>query len=123
MQVASLDEPRTRSAELSTGQRARLLVWNAFPLFQVLVAAALVLVPWAGMGLRSLALLFWILIVPPLLARMQLAGELPLGRIQPGSRDFFRWWAVSNLQGLFNRMPWIEEPRAFFSQVNDFLAR
>jgi hypothetical protein len=47
--------------------------------------------------------------VPPLIARVILVKPLQVGQVAVPSAEFFRWWATWQLQGVFNRLPWIEE--------------
>lgn len=63
--------------------------------------------PWPW---RFLAALTGIYVLPPVLARSLLAVcQKPAGRISVGSRPFFVWWALLQLQMLFGRLPQLEE--------------
>ena len=96
--------------QLGVGGRLRLLAWNAAPLLQLLATAALALTPWGPAILRAAAAGAVLLLLPPLAARFLLrARPLEIGRHVVGSPTFFTWWAVASLQGLYNRIPAIEE--------------
>lgn len=115
MRVASSPEAQELREALTPRQRLRLLAWNGLPLFQVAVAVLLVGGPWFGWSVRLLALIGWVFVVPPLVARLLLSRwSVPSEDVAFGSDDFFRWWAVSNLQGLFNRLPFLEESLRLF---------
>jgi acetyltransferase-like isoleucine patch superfamily enzyme len=70
------------------------------------------LAPWlwgasSAWILIALALLY---LFPPLMARTLLALWGPMPRSATlGSRAFLRWWALSQLQLVFNRLPQLEE--------------
>lgn len=86
-----------------------LLLLNALPLAQLFTT--FVAAFWApfstGLRLSLAGTIFFLL--PPLFARIVLLRPLATGQIPVPSRDFFRWWATWQLQGVFNRLPWIEE--------------
>lgn len=58
----------------------------------------------------ALFLLFWIYIVPPALGRfvLTLFGR-PTGAFTQDMQGYRVWWTLTQLQMLFNRMPFLEE--------------
>jgi len=87
-----------------------LASFNLLPLMHVLMLAAVVVAPWARWPWRALAGLFVLYLVPRLLANL-VRRCLPIrpGWIPLGSRDYFVWWFLLNLQVLFCRFPALEE--------------
>jgi len=87
-----------------------LVTLNLVPMVHVLAVLAVTLAPWARWPWRVAAGLAALYLAPPLLARL-LRRSLPLrcGWIALGSRDYFVWWALLNLQVVFCRCPWLEE--------------
>ena len=61
----------------------------------------------AGLALFALA---WIYLVPPLAGRalLTLFGR-PAGELTQDMRAYRVWWALTQLQMIFNRIPWLEE--------------
>lgn len=58
----------------------------------------------------SLFVAAWVYLLPPCLSRLLMAlGGRPEGRFAQDSRDYRVWWALTQLQILFNRLPWLEE--------------
>ncbi|MGH7774869.1 MAG: acyltransferase [Candidatus Binatia bacterium] len=97
-------------ADLAAKQRVLLLALNFIPLLHIIIVILLALSPfvsWAGRLLLSAAALY---LLPPFLARLVRAGwKIPEGRIAVGSKAFFAWWALLQLQMLFCRLPALEE--------------
>jgi len=87
-----------------------MLLFNyVTPLY--LLAGALLLGLYARtpleMGLFTLA---WIYLVPPALCRLTLAAfGHPRGTLPPEHPQFALWWFLTQLQILYNRLPWLEE--------------
>ena len=87
-----------------------MLLFNyVTPLY--LLAGALFLVLYARtpvqFGLLGLA---WVYLIPPLLCRLALAAfGRPCGTLTPAHPKFALWWFLTQLQILFNRLPWLEE--------------
>lgn len=100
----------TRRHELGTWRRLRMLAWNTFPLLHAVGVVALALAPSWSPGWRALASSLVLFVLPPMLARLVTARRpLESGEHAMGSPTFFAWWALSCLQGLFNRMGFLEE--------------
>ena len=80
------------------------------PLHAAFVALMLV-APWLLGASRwtPLVALAALYLVPPLLARMLGDGALTESTVAFGSPAFLRWWALGQLQMIFNRLPWLEE--------------
>jgi hypothetical protein len=108
------DAQSTESARLALPDYpARLRVWmlllNFFPLAHL---GALVLIGFVNVPLwqRVTGVLFTLLLLPPLLARIVHAlAPLPGPRISVESGGFLAWWATAQFQIIFNRLPMIEE--------------
>jgi len=91
-------------------QRLLLLALNGLPLLHCSAVAVLGLLSYAPWPWRLLAAVAGLYVLPPLLARLLLAAyKRPQGRIPVGSRPFFVWWALLQLQMLFGRLPQLEE--------------
>jgi hypothetical protein len=98
-------------AQFTLPQKLLLLLLNAVPLLHVCATAATALLLPATPMFRMVAALAVFFCGPPLLARMLRPSRLPLGHLAVGvpSLGFFRWWTLWQLQGVFNRLPSIEE--------------
>jgi hypothetical protein len=85
--------------------RLLMLLLNLVPLLH----AALVL--WLGYVWSWLGALACLYLLPPLLLRLLLVvtGPLPSGTHALGSRTFLLWWATSQPQVIFARLPFLEE--------------
>ena len=95
---------------LSVGQRLLVLALNALPLLHVLGVVAVVVCPWAAVAWRVVAALGVLYLLPAALAGM-IVRRFPFRStvVQPGSPEFFKWWALFSLQVLFCRLPALEE--------------
>jgi hypothetical protein len=95
---------------LSVPQRLLLLAENELTLCHAAaVFAAWYFAPWAWYWRAAFAagVLY---VLPPFLARVLLACRpFHETKIRFGSVSFFVWWLLFNLQGLFNRFPFLEE--------------
>lgn len=87
-----------------------MLLINAWPLLHCAAICLAAGLPWARLPWRLAAALTVLYVVPPVIARA-LRWLLPAceGRHAPGTRAFFAWWALFNLQVLFCRAPFLEE--------------
>jgi hypothetical protein len=84
--------------------RLVMLLLNLIPLAHV------VLTLWIGVALSWWGAVVCLYLVPPLLLRvMLLAFPLMHGTHPPGSRAFLIWWASSQPQVIFSRLPFLEE--------------
>jgi hypothetical protein len=99
----------TAGASFSPREKLRLLALNAIPLAHVISLVLVVACIPGNLASRFLVGVVWLLLPPPLLARLVLKAGLPQGEIAVPSDAFFRWWTTWQLQSLFNRLPWLEE--------------
>jgi hypothetical protein len=86
------------------------LALNFLPLLQIAsglaIACALCETSWGRFGVFCA----WIYLAPPLASRLMLATfGRPAGRLTQDMRAYRVWWVLTQLQMLFNRLPWIEE--------------
>lgn len=97
-------------AELPAKQRIVLLTLNFIPLLHVGAVIYLALFPPFHWGWRLLAATATLYLAPPCLARSVLAlGQIEEGTISAGSKAFFHWWGLFQLQVIFCRFPFLEE--------------
>ncbi len=90
--------------------RLLLLALNFLPLLHVALAISPLLLPYANWPRRAGIGLAVLYLSPPLIARLILSlVTIPQGRIAVGSKAFFGWWAVFQLQIVFCRLPALEE--------------
>ena len=94
----------------SPGQCLLLVTCNLVPLLHAAAVVAALVVPWARWGWRALAGIALLYLAPPALARLVQRGwPIRCGWIPLGSRDYFVWWFLLNLQMVFCRFPALEE--------------
>jgi len=89
-----------------------VIALNCYPPLHVLAIGALATGPWTlGVGWPAVAAAVALLyLAPPLAARLLLAvGGPPAMTTAVGSRAFLFWWALSQLQIVFARLPVLEE--------------
>ena len=90
--------------------RLLLLALNFLPLLHVVLTLSLLLMPYANWPKRVGIALAMLYLSPPLGARLILFFvTIPQGRIAVGSKAFFGWWAVFQIQIVFCRVPALEE--------------
>jgi serine acetyltransferase len=119
MQASLFDDPiaedrklksRLAQANLTGRQKLLLLALNLIPLAHVatlVFIVAWVSSNWIARAFTGIGVLY---LLPPALAffaRKSIA--LRQGRIAYGSRSFFAWWTLLQLQMIFNRLPVLEE--------------
>lgn len=90
-------------------QKLLLLALNAWPLLHAAGTVAWLVGPAWTFGARLAAAAAWLLLLPPLAARLVVGRGLATGEIAVPSSAFFRWWTTWQLQMVFNRLPWLEE--------------
>jgi hypothetical protein len=103
--------------------RIWMLLLSFFPLVHL---ATLVLIAVAHLPVwaRIAGVLGTLLVLPPLLARLAHALAPPShGRIAVESGGFLAWWATTQFQLLFNRIPMIEEILRIFPGLYSFWLR
>ncbi len=95
--------------DYSGGAKLLLLTLNVVPLLHLLSVVGALFLPGSWM-LRVLAAVAALYVAPALMARIVLkAASITEGKITLGSKSFFAWWAVLQLQNLFNRLPALDE--------------
>jgi hypothetical protein len=101
---------RADGFKLHLVQRLLMLGFNCLPLLHGLAVGLVVGIGWAPIGWRIAAGLAVLYLAPVFLARIALlVSPITEGRIHVGSRAFFTWWMLANLQMLFCRLPMLEE--------------
>lgn len=119
MQASLFDDPVTDSqqlksrlteAELTAKQKLLLLALNFIPLMHIAAVIFLVLffsMSWFGRALAGVASLY---LLPPACAfAVRRTTTIPEGKIAFGSKPFFAWWTLLQLQMIFSRLPALEE--------------
>jgi hypothetical protein len=110
MESSQIMNARVDGFKLHPGQRLLMLGFNCVPLVHGMTVAAIVGIAWAPLGWRLAAGLAVLYLAPALLARIVLLlSPISESRSQVGSRAFFTWWLLANLQMLFCRLPMLEE--------------
>ena len=90
--------------------RVGMLIINYIPLLHALLLAGILFPPWERLIWRIPAGLACLYLLPPIASRLvRTAVTIREGRIELGTRDFFGWWLLLNLQVIFCRVPWLEE--------------
>jgi hypothetical protein len=110
METSENEKAKVDGFQFRPVQRLLMLGLNCLPLLQALAVGAVVGIPWASAGWRIVASVAVLYLAPALAARVvNSISPIPEGRIQLGTRAFFAWWALANLQMLFCRLPVLEE--------------
>jgi acetyltransferase-like isoleucine patch superfamily enzyme len=98
------------STEIRWRGRLLMLALNFVPLIHVLLTISFLLLPYANWTIRVGIALAVLYLLPPLLARLiLLLVTIQHGRIAVGSKAFFGWWTLFQLQVVFCRLPALEE--------------
>lgn len=96
--------------QLTSFQRAGVMLSCWIPLFHVVAVIATLLLPWGPVAVRVGAALAMLYLAPPLAARILLALAPIRGARHPvGSPAWATWWVLLMLQTLFCRFPALEE--------------
>ena len=94
----------------SIGQRILMLLFNCIPFLHVAGTVVAILLPWHDLWQRIAAGFIFLYLAPPIAARLTKSMlNIKEGKLSLGSKDFFTWWALSNVQMLFCRLPILEE--------------
>ena len=110
MQNAQTLKAETNGFQVHPVQRLLMLCLNGLPLAHGLAVAAVVWISRGPLGWRIAAGLAILYIAPALAARIIISvSPVAEGRIRPGTRAFFTWWTLANLQMIFCRLPLLEE--------------
>jgi hypothetical protein len=98
------------STEVRWHGRLLMLALNFLPLWHVLLAGSVLFLLTAHWPVRLAAALGVLYFLPPLAARLILfLVSIPPGKIAVGSRAFFGWWTLFQLQIVFCRLSILEE--------------
>ena len=99
-----------KSVELHWPGRLLLLVLNFVPLLHILLSLSLLCVPLVNWPVRLGIAIAVFYLLPPVIARIiLLLAPISFGRIALGSKPFFLWWTLFQLQVVFCRIPAFEE--------------
>lgn len=111
MATGSADVGRSIAAhDLSVRQRLLVMALNYIPLFHAAAILVVGLWPWTGVRWRIIAALAVLYVLPALAGRIIVKGfPIRFGILKLGSADFFKWWALLNVQMIFCRLPILEE--------------
>jgi hypothetical protein len=110
VRIGDAGEAKVLSPVLSGSKRLLMLVINYCPLLHAILIGVTLSITWAPWHWRLLAGLGLLYLLPPLAARViRAVAPLREGRIPVGTRQFFSWWVLFNLQVLFCRLPALEE--------------
>jgi hypothetical protein len=108
--IGEADGAKVLNPVLSGPKRLLMLVINYVPLLHVALLGVTLGIAWAPLRWRLLGGIGLLYLLPPLAARViRTAAPLREGRIPVGTRHFFSWWALFNLQVIFCRLPALEE--------------
>ncbi len=103
-------EARELNSILSGPKRLLMLVINYCPLLHAIMIGVTLSVSWGPWHWRLLAAMGLLYLLPPLAAKViRTVAPLREGHIPVGTRQFFSWWALFNLQVIFCRLPALEE--------------
>jgi hypothetical protein len=95
---------------LSTPKQLLLLLLNSLQMWHAALVLCVLFIPWAPWAVRMASGIAVLYMLPPILARFILIAAPPVeGEIRPDQPGFMRWWALLNLQMLFNRFQAFEE--------------
>ena len=96
--------------QLTTRQRLLVMALNVIPFLHMASVVWMAALPWPGWPGRLLSALTMLYILPALIARL-IIRFFPIKQavIAPGTADFFKWWALLNLQLVFCRFPFLDE--------------
>lgn len=110
MDISANVSERDLGLQLRLDKRLLMLALNYLPLIHVLAVAAAVGFAWAPLSWRIAAGIALLYVAPALVARaLNILTPIHVGHIRIGTRAFFTWWALANLQMLFSRLPMFEE--------------
>jgi acetyltransferase-like isoleucine patch superfamily enzyme len=94
--------------------RFLLLGLNLVPLIHIASTTLFLCLPYTTLPIRVATALAFLYLAPAVVARIfLLACAIPEGRIAIGTKSFFVWWLVFQLQIVFCRLPALEEALRF----------
>lgn len=86
------------------------LALNTLPFLHAASGLAVAFVFAASAAGRLAWLAAWIYLLPPLAGRLAIACfGVPGGQLTQDMRGYRVWWLLTQLQTIFNRLPWLEE--------------
>jgi hypothetical protein len=110
MEIQENEKATVDGLQLRPFQRLLMIGLNCLPLLHTLAVVVVAGIPWAPTGWRMVAGVAVLYLAPAVAARIvNSLAPIPEGRIRIGTRAFFIWWALANLQMLFCRLPFLEE--------------
>jgi acetyltransferase-like isoleucine patch superfamily enzyme len=110
LKPGEISRARDFASALSPQKRLMMLLINYWPLLHLISIVIVATLPWAFWRWRILAGLALLYLFPPMVARLlRFASPIQEGRIFVGSRTYFIWWMMFNLQVVFSRLPMLEE--------------
>jgi hypothetical protein len=110
LKPGEISRARDFASALSPQKRLLMLLINYWPLLHLVSIGIVVALPWTFWRWRILAGLALLYLLPPLVARLvRFVSPICEGRIPVGSRAYFIWWTMFNLQVVFCRLPMLEE--------------
>lgn len=99
-----------RFSDFSFTQCLLMLFLNSIQFFLALSVVLLFVYPWERGWIRCVSGIGCIYLFPPIAARLiKMILPIKKKRIVVGSREYFTWWAMTNLQIIFCRFPALEE--------------
>jgi len=98
------------SAEVPWSGRLALLGLNCIPMLLTIWTVLAILLPYGSLPMRLGVGLGFLYLAPALAARLILCiTPISEGRIPVGTKSFFTWWTLFQLQVVFCRLPALEE--------------
>ncbi|OGV43284.1 MAG: hypothetical protein A2X46_06500 [Lentisphaerae bacterium GWF2_57_35] len=95
---------------LTVKQRLLVMALNAIPFLHALAIGIVACAPWTNWPQRIFMAMAVLYLLPAILARMVIMMfPIQHGAISLGTADFFKWWALLNLQIIFCRFPFFDE--------------
>jgi hypothetical protein len=108
--TADLKAVREASSRMEWKGRLLMLIVNFIPLAQVAATFLILFFLPTSTSIRTACALSALYLAPPLLARaMRVVAPISEGRIALGTKSFFAWWFMFQLQVVFCRFPALEE--------------
>ncbi len=105
-----MKDDAAKMADLGPGKCLLILLLNSIPFFHALLVMGLFFYPWERVWIRCLSGIGCLYLLPPVVARIfGIIMPIKRSRIAVGSREYFTWWALANMQMIFCRLPFLEE--------------
>ncbi len=108
--LSSIEKKEFSLAGFPARQRVLMLLLNFVPLLHFSLILFVSIVPQLDLLPRIILALFVLYILPAIIARLLLAFfPLDHGEIRSDSPQFLTWWALAQLQTIFNRLTFLDE--------------